>query len=149
VQTLQDAEGNVFARGSQHMKCVSMQYLEVIWNLKSKSFQPLDTLYLSFVPEEETGGHDGARKFITSPEFQKINVGFNLHEGLASPGSTYRVFNRERSPWWLEIKAIGAPGHGSKLYNGSAFQSLLQSIKLINRFQKKQFNLVKSGEKAE
>ncbi len=80
VQTLQDAEGNVFARGSQHMKCVSMQYLEVIRNLKSKSFQPLDTLYLSFVPEEETGGHDGARKFITSPEFQKINVGFSLHE---------------------------------------------------------------------
>jgi hypothetical protein len=94
-------------------------------------------------------GHDGARKFITSPEFQKINVGFNLHEGLASPGSTYWVFNRERSPWWLEIKAIGAPGRGSNLYNSSAFQNLLQSIKLIKRFQKKQFNIVKSDAKAE
>jgi aminoacylase len=72
-----------------------------------------------------------------------------LHEGLASPGSTYQVFNGGRSPWWLEIKATGAPGRGSKLYNGSAFQNLLQSIKLINRFQKKQFNLVKSGAKAE
>ncbi len=90
-----------------------------------------------------------ARKLIASPEFQKINVGFSLHEGLASPGSTYQVFNGGISPWWLEIKATGAPGHGSKLNNASALQNLLQSIKFINSFQKKQFNLVKSGAKAE
>ncbi len=107
LQTLQDAEGNVFARGLQHMKCVSMQSLEVIWNLKSKSFQPLDTLYLSFVPEEETGGHDGARKFITSPEFQKINVGFNL----------WRIgFSRKHIPrfQWRKITlVVGHQGHRS------------------------------------
>ncbi len=149
VQMLQDADGNIFARGSQDMKCVSMQYLEAIRNLKSKNFQPLRNLHLSFVPEEEVGGGDGAREFVFSPEFQKLNVAFNLDEGLASPGSTYRVFNGERSPWWLKIKATGAPGHGSKLYDGSAFQNLLQSIKLINKFREEQFNLVKSGAKAE
>ncbi|CAK9224891.1 unnamed protein product [Sphagnum troendelagicum] len=146
---VQDADGNIFARGSQDMKCVSMQYLEAIRNLKSKNFQPLRNLHLSFVPEEEVGGDDGAAKFVSSPEFQKLNVGFNLDEGLASPGSTYRVFNGERSPWWLKIKATGAPGHGSKLYDGSAFQNLLQSIELINKFREEQFNLVKSGAKAE
>jgi aminoacylase len=149
VQMLQDADGNIFARGSQDMKCVSMQYLEAIRNLKSKNFQPLRNLHLSFVPEEEVGGDDGAAKFVSSPEFQKLNVGFNLDEGLASPGSAYRVFNGERSPWWLKIKATGAPGHGSKLYDGSAFQNLLQSIELINKFREEQFNLVKSGAKAE
>ncbi len=148
-QCVQDAEGNIFARGAQDMKCVSMQYLEAIRNLKSKSFQPLRTLHLSFVPDEELGGIDGAGKFVSSPEFQKLNIGFSLDEGIISLGDTYKVFNGERSPWWLKIKATGAPGHGSKLYDGSALGNLLKSLELINKFREEQFNLVKSGEKAE
>jgi aminoacylase len=40
-----DAQGRVFARGSQDMKCVGMQYLEAIRRLKAKarlqaSFRP-------------------------------------------------------------------------------------------------------------
>ncbi|CAK9865532.1 unnamed protein product [Sphagnum jensenii] len=146
---VQDAEGNIFARGAQDMKCVSMQYLEAIRNLKSKSFQPLRTLHLSFVPDEEVGGIDGAGKFVSSPEFQKLNIGFSLDEGIISLGDTYKVFNGERSLWWLKIKATGAPGHGSKLYDGSALGNLLKSLELINKFREEQFNLVKSGEKAE
>ncbi len=68
---LQDAEGNIFGRGSQYMKCVLMQYLEAIWNLKSKSFQPLHTLYLSSVPEEETGGHMGQESSLPPQSSKK------------------------------------------------------------------------------
>lgn len=146
---LQDEEGNIFARGTQDMKCVGMQYLEAIRNLKAEGFQPTRTIHLSFVPDEEIGGVDGAGNFVASEDFQKLNVGVNLDEGMASPGESYRVFNGERSPWWLKIKTTGAPGHGSKLYDNSAFENLLRSLESISKFRDEQFSLVKQGLKAE
>ncbi|KAJ8767016.1 hypothetical protein K2173_012525 [Erythroxylum novogranatense] len=144
-----DSLGNIYARGSQDMKCVGMQYLEAIRRLKSSGFQPLRSIYLSFVPDEEIGGHDGAEKFAHSDFFKELNVGIVLDEGLASPTDNYRAFYAERSPWWLVIKAAGAPGHGAKLYDNSAMENLLKSIESVRRFRASQFDLVKAGFKAE
>jgi len=146
---VQDKDGNIFARGSQDMKCVGMQYLEAIRNLKNKGFEPLRTIHLSYVPDEEVGGVDGAGNFVASKDFENLNVGVVLDEGLASPGENYRVFNGERSPWWLQIKTTGAPGHGSKLYDNSAYENLVKSLESIGKFRNEQFNLVKQGLKAE
>ncbi|XP_057965958.1 uncharacterized protein LOC131156355 [Malania oleifera] len=144
-----DPRGDVYARGSQDMKCVGLQYLEAIRRLKASGFQPLRTVYLSFAPDEEIGGHDGAGKFVDSNEFKNLNVGVVLDEGLASSNENYRVFYAERSPWWLVIKAVGAPGHGSKLYDNSAMENLLKSIESVRRFRAAQFDLAKAGLKAE
>lgn len=144
-----DSQGRIFARGSQDMKCVGMQYLEAIRRLKARNFRPLRSLYLAFSPDEEIGGHDGAEKFAQSEIFQRMNVGVVLDEGLASPDSHYRAFYAERSPWWMVIKAVGAPGHGSKLYDNSAMENLLKSIESIRRFRASQFDLIKAGLKAE
>ncbi|MED6156499.1 hypothetical protein PIB30_014897 [Stylosanthes scabra] len=141
--------GCIYARGSQDMKCVGMQYLEAIRRLKSSGFQPLRSVYLAFAPDEEIGGHDGAEKFSQSEIFDQLNVGVVLDEGLASPEEKYRAFYAERSPWWLIIKAVGAPGHGAKLYDNSAMENLLKSIENIRRFRASQFDLVKAGLKAE
>lgn len=146
---LDSSSGNIYARGSQDMKCVGMQYLEAIRKLKASGFQPVRTVYLSFAPDEEIGGHDGAEKFVDSEIFKKMNVGIVLDEGLASPNEHYRPFYGERSPWWLAIKATGAPGHGSRLYDNSAMENLLKSIESIRRFRASQFDLVKSGARAE
>lgn len=69
--------------------------------------------------------------------------------GLASPSEHYRVFYAERCPWWLIIKATGAPGHGAKLYDNSAMENILKSIESVRRFRASQFDLVKAGLKAE
>lgn len=131
------------------MKCVGMQYLEAIRRLKASGFKPTRTVYLSFVPDEEIGGHDGAEKFAESDIFKALNVGIVLDEGLASPSENYRAFYAERCPWWLIIKATGAPGHGSKLYDNSAMENILKSIESVRRFRASQFDLVKAGLKAE
>ncbi|XP_020236429.1 aminoacylase-1 isoform X2 [Cajanus cajan] len=144
-----DPTGRIFARGSQDMKCVGMQYLEAIRRLRAHNFRPLRTLYLAFSPDEEIGGHHGAEKFAQSEIFRRMNVGVVLDEGLASPDQHYRAFYAERSPWWLVIKAVGAPGHGSKLYDNSAMENLLKSIESIRRFRSSQFDLIKAGLKAE
>ncbi|MCL7034015.1 hypothetical protein MKW94_009439 [Papaver nudicaule] len=122
-----DEAGDIYARGSQDMKCVGLQYLEAIRRLKGSGFQPIPTVYLSFVPDEEIGGHDG----------------------LPSPDENYRIFYAEKCAWWLTIKATGLPGHGAKLYDNSAMENLLKSIESARRFRASQFDLVKAGLMAE
>ncbi|GJS39040.1 aminoacylase-1 isoform X2 [Tanacetum coccineum] len=140
-----DDHSNIYARGSQDMKCVGLQYLEAIKKLQDENFVPLRNVYLSFVPDEEIGGHDGAEKFANSKEFEEMNVGIVLDEGLANPDDFYRLFYAERCPMWLVIKASGAPGHGAKLYDNTAMENLLKSIESVRRFRGAQFDLVKAG----
>ncbi|KAL2928287.1 Aminoacylase-1 [Bienertia sinuspersici] len=144
-----DSQGNIYARGSQDMKCVGLQYLEAIRKLKDSGFEPTRTIYLTFVPDEEIGGHDGAEKLAESDVFKEMNVAIILDEGLASPSAKYRAFYAERSPMWLVIKATGAPGHGAKLYDNTAMENLMKSIESIRRFRASQFDMVKAGLKAE
>ncbi|CAA2980082.1 aminoacylase-1 isoform X2 [Olea europaea var. sylvestris] len=146
---LDPSSGHIYARGSQDMKCVGLQYLEAIGKLQISGYRPIRTVYLSFVPDEEIGGHDGAEKFADSEVFKKMNVGIVLDEGLPSPTDNYRLFYAEKCPWWLVIKATGAPGHGAKLYDNTAMENLLKSIESVRRFRAAQFDLVKSGLKAE
>lgn len=68
---------------------------------------------------------------------------------MPSPNENYRAFYAERSPWWLVIRATGAPGHGAKLYDNTAMENILKSIESVRRFRASQFDLVKSGLKSE
>ncbi|KAI5670642.1 hypothetical protein M9H77_11006 [Catharanthus roseus] len=140
------SDGKIFARGAQDDKCIGVQYLEAIKSLElEKDFWPLRTVHVSFVPEEEIGGFDGMAKFANSEEFKKLNIGFVLDEGQASPGDEYRVFYADRSPWHLVIKAVGMPGHGSRMYDNSAMENLMKSMEVITKFREVQFDLVKCG----
>lgn len=69
--------------------------------------------------------------------------------GLPSPTESYRVFKGERIPWSIQIKAVGQPGHGAKLYDNSAMENLTKSIESIMRFRASQFDQLKAGLKAE
>ncbi|KAF5208439.1 Aminoacylase-1 [Thalictrum thalictroides] len=143
---VRSSDGKIYARGSQDDKCIGMQYLEAIRNLQLKqNFQPLRTIHICYVPDEEIGGFDGAAKFAASKEFRDLNVGFMLDEGQASVNDDFRVFYADRSPWHLIIKALGMPGHGSKLFDNSAMENLMKSVEVMSRFRENQFDLVKAG----
>lgn len=45
-------DGKIYARGSQDMKCVGMQYLEAIRRLKADGATCKRTLHCTFVPGE-------------------------------------------------------------------------------------------------
>ncbi|OAY58248.1 aminoacylase-1 [Manihot esculenta] len=141
-------DGKIFARGAQDDKCIAIQYLEAIRNLKSKNFIPTRTIHISYVPDEEIGGFDGAAKFVNSKEFRHLNVGFALDEGQASVNDEFRVFFADRSPWNLIIRAKGKPGHGSRMYDDGAMENLMKSIEIISRFRESQFDVVKAGKAA-
>ncbi|PON76353.1 N-acyl-L-amino-acid amidohydrolase [Trema orientale] len=141
-------DGNIFARGAQDDKCVGMQYLEAIRGLRAKNVRPIRTVHVSYVPDEEIGGFEGAAKFAASEEFRGLNVGFALDEGQASPGEEFRVFYADRSPWHVVITARGTPGHGSRLYDNSAMENLMRSVEIMSRFRESQFDVVKAGRAA-
>nr|XP_024403201.1 aminoacylase-1-like [Physcomitrium patens]XP_024403202.1 aminoacylase-1-like [Physcomitrium patens]PNR35191.1 hypothetical protein PHYPA_023090 [Physcomitrium patens] len=145
----EDGKGNIYGRGAQDMKSVGVQYLEAIRVLKSSGYQPTRSVHLSYVPDEEIGGEEGMAKLVSSSEFQQLNVGICLDEGLACAEDYYRVFFGERSVWKLVIKAVGAPGHGSKLYDGCAMENLRESLTRIYEYRKSQFLMLQEGSKAE
>uniref|UniRef100_A0A8C5APL0 N-acyl-aliphatic-L-amino acid amidohydrolase n=1 Tax=Gadus morhua TaxID=8049 RepID=A0A8C5APL0_GADMO len=128
---VKDAEGNIYGRGAQDMKSVTIQYIQAIRRLKAEGSQPVRTVHLMFVPDEEVGGHKGMETFVTHPEFQKLNIGFALDEGLASPGEAFTVFYGERNPWWITIHCPGNPGHGSRFVENTAAEKLRS---IINSF---------------
>lgn len=92
-----DEEGRIFGRGTQDMKSVGVQYLAAIRALRLQGCQNRRTVHVTFVPDEEIGGFTGMGAFVRSPEFEALNVGFAMDEGIASPDEVYSVFYAERS----------------------------------------------------
>lgn len=86
------------------MKCVGMQYLSAIKELKRDGLIPKRTIHVSFVPEEETGGIGGMKDFVETEEFKRLNVGFEMDESAASPTDAFMLFYAER-PMWRKFKS--------------------------------------------
>lgn len=127
-----DENGDIYARGSQDCKCVSIQHLEAIRRLKLNGIRLKRTIHISFVPDEEIGGHHGMRAFTKTDDFQSMNVGFALDEGSASENDEFSLTYGERTLFRIWIHCTGATGHGSLLPNDTAGEKLLF---ILERFQ--------------
>ncbi|XP_031350143.1 aminoacylase-1-like [Photinus pyralis] len=126
-----DERGNIFARGTQDMKSVGIQYLEAVRRLQRDNVVLRRTIHLSFVPDEERGGELGMREFVKTESFRKLNVGFALDEGLASVDDTYKVYYGERTCWRFHIHCVGTAGHASLLTENNAGDKIRH---LLDRF---------------
>jgi len=125
-----DEKGDIYARGSQDMKCCSCWYLEAIRRFQAEGKTFARTIHVLFTPDEEIGSAP-TELFVKSQEFKDLNLIFGLDEGLANPGQQMRVFYGERSVWWIKVICGGNPGHGSMFIEGTAGKKL-QFI--INKF---------------
>jgi aminoacylase len=149
-ETFKDSQGNIYGRGTQDMKSVAIQHIIAVGNLKKKfkengKNQCLRTIYITSVPDEEIGGIDGMAKFVDSEEFQNMNVGFTLDEGLASPDDSFTVFYGERVAWWVLIKAKGPTGHGSRFIENTAVEKLMKVVQKMLHFRENQFKELQMG----
>lgn len=149
-----DSNGDIFARGTQDMKSCGMQHLlslerlaklEASSGLKSPRTR---NLHVVLVPDEEVGGHDGMELFYKSEEFEALNVGVAMDEGLASESSVYSVFHGERAPWWVNIVARGKAGHGSRFVPDTAPQKLMTVVQRLLDFRSEQFEELQNSIKA-
>ncbi|XP_025834409.1 aminoacylase-1 isoform X2 [Agrilus planipennis] len=139
-----DEKGNIYARGSQDMKCVGIQYLEAIRRLKERGKTLKRTLHVSFVPDEEIGGVDGMSKFVETKDFEALNVGVALDEGMASANDDFILFYGERCIWHLHIHIPGQPGHGSLLLDDTAGEKLNVLLNKFFAFRHQEKNKLKS-----
>jgi len=134
----QDAEERIYGRGSQDMKCVCIQYIAAISRLRANGFQPMRTIYLTFVPDEEVGGH-GMRNLLESSRFAAMRIGVALDEGLANPSpDKFTVFYGERTPWWVLVEAKGPTGHGSRFIDGTATNAISAFTNSAWKYRKEQ-----------
>jgi aminoacylase len=133
-----DSAGKIFARGSQDMKNVGMQYLGAIRSLKNHNITLKRTIHVIFVPDEENFGPDGMRALITTDNFKNLNVGFTLDEGYASQTDVFSVFYGQRTAWHVLFKVEGHPGHGSLLLKGTASEKVRELMDRIYDYRKKE-----------
>jgi len=133
-----DDDGKIFARGSQDMKCVGIQYLETVRRLKSKGVTLRRTLHICFVPDEEIGGKLGMALFVHTQDFRDLNVGVALDEGIASPTDDYLLFYAERNIWHIIVTCPGTPGHGSLLLENTAGEKVRYIVDKFMDFRAKE-----------
>ncbi|XP_027789425.1 aminoacylase-1 [Marmota flaviventris] len=144
-EAFKDSEGYIYARGTQDMKSVSIQYLEAVRRLKVEGHRFPRTIHMTFVPDEEIGGHKGMELLVQRPEFQALRVGFALDEGLANPTDAFTVFYSERSLWWVRFTSSGRPGHGSRFIEDTAAEKLHKVVSSILAFREKERQRLKSN----
>lgn len=123
-----DVDGRIFARGTQDMKSVGVQYLAAVRALQKDGVTLKRTVHIMFVPgttrcgavsftstdtcvrrtifmllslpiDEEISGPFGLKEFVKTGDFRALNVGFSLDEGVASPTDDFAVFYAERAIW--------------------------------------------------
>ncbi|GFN97463.1 aminoacylase-1-like [Plakobranchus ocellatus] len=139
-----DEKGDIYARGSQDMKCVASWYLEAIRRLKSEGQTFARTIHLLFTPDEEIGSKP-LEKFVQTQDFKDLNLCFGLDEGIASPENKMRVFYGERSVWWFKITSRGPPGHASAFIENTAVKKLHNVIGYCLAFRDEQEKLYKAN----
>eukprot|EP01133_Synstelium_polycarpum_P007346 gene7346-8557_t len=140
-----DDNGDIYSRGTQDMKCVAIQFLEVAARLKRSGKRFTRNLYLTFVPDEEIGNGRGMEPFVTTQRWRELNVGLAIDEGLASPTEEFTVFYGERAPWWVHITAVGNAGHGSRFIEGTAVERLMRTVNKMLAFRQEQFDSLHRG----
>uniref|UniRef100_A0A1Q3FMK3 N-acyl-aliphatic-L-amino acid amidohydrolase n=1 Tax=Culex tarsalis TaxID=7177 RepID=A0A1Q3FMK3_CULTA len=131
-----DHEGRIYARGSQDMKCVGMQFLGAIRALKRDGVRLRRTVHVLFVPDEEIGGALGMRDFVRTERFRALNCGFAIDEGYASVDETFRLCNGERTRRRAYFHISGTPGHGSLLLKDTAGEKARKLIDKLMDFRK-------------
>ncbi|XP_055692556.1 aminoacylase-1-like [Lutzomyia longipalpis] len=133
-----DAEGRIFARGTQDMKSVGMQYLGAIRALKRSGQIFRRTIHVCFVPDEEVGGHLGMREFVKTDAFRQLNVAFSLDEGVASATEEFILFFAEKSTWQVTFKCTGTPAHGAAVVENSAGDKVFAIMEKMMAFRRRE-----------
>uniref|UniRef100_A0A8C3UMA6 N-acyl-aliphatic-L-amino acid amidohydrolase n=1 Tax=Catharus ustulatus TaxID=91951 RepID=A0A8C3UMA6_CATUS len=76
----------------------------------------------------------------TYPPFEAVKDS----QGLASPSDTFSVFYGERSPWWIKVKCMGSPGHGSRFISNTAAEKMHKVITSFLAFRESEKQRLKS-----
>lgn len=85
------------------------------------------------------------RLFVKTEAFRRLNVGFALDEGIATPDEVFSVFYAERSVWRVDFVCHGTTGHGSLLLENTAGEKLRHILDRMMNFRAEQQKILKNN----
>ncbi|XP_072938842.1 uncharacterized protein [Epargyreus clarus] len=138
-----DEKCNLYGRGTQDTKCVTIQYMEAIRSLMNSNITLLRTLHIVIMPDEETGGFNGIKPFMKTEEFRSLNIGFALDEGLNSVEDIIYASYQDRRPWQMKFTVFGESGHGSGMPSGSAMEKMNKLFNIVMKYREEQKEMLK------
>ncbi|KPJ11163.1 Aminoacylase-1 [Papilio machaon] len=141
-----DENGDLYGRGAQDTKALSITYLEAIRTLKEEGVKLQRTIHVLLMPDEETGGFSGMVPFVETEEFRALNPGFFFDEGMTSPDGKLYATYQDKRPWQLNITLHGESGHGSAVTDGSAMEKLQRLLDITREFRTQQKRIMSSKE---
>ncbi|OMH83486.1 Aminoacylase-1 [Zancudomyces culisetae] len=124
----EDGDFKIYARGSQDMKVSGSCHLEALREIKNSGVKLLRNVYAIYSPDEEIGGADGVQALVQTKEFDELNAGFDLDEGVPMIMDKVCVWTAERLLSTVKFTAHGNTGHGSQFIEGTAIEKLLPVI---------------------
>ncbi|KAI9021341.1 Aminoacylase-1 [Hyaloraphidium curvatum] len=140
--------GEIVARGAQDMKCVGAAQLSAVAALKASGWDnpsPRD-LHFAFTPDEEIGGKEGWGLFVDTPEFDALDVGFEMDEGIADPDPEgLEVFYAERIGAAFRVTAKGNAGHASQFIKDTAAAKLVAFAGAMLKLRDEQQQILAEG----
>ncbi|TRZ01132.1 hypothetical protein DNTS_007855 [Danionella cerebrum] len=125
---VKDLEGNIYGRGTQDMKSVTIQYIEAIRRLKMSGKRFPRTIHLTFVPDEEVGGHKGMETFVWQTPLKPIQC------------------SMENETRGITVRCPGSPGHGSRFVENTAAEKLRRVINSFLEFREKEKHRLNTSE---
>jgi acetylornithine deacetylase/succinyl-diaminopimelate desuccinylase-like protein len=130
-------DGFVWGRGALDMKGMTAVELMALKLLKRDGVKLKGDVVLAATADEEMGGTAGAGWLLENfPEEILADYVLNEGGGLAvkcQEQSVFTVNSAEKGLLWLQVKAVGFPGHGST--PNLADNAILRMNKVIERFQ--------------
>ncbi|XP_013136871.1 PREDICTED: aminoacylase-1-like [Papilio polytes] len=141
-----DENGDLYGRGAQDTKALSITYIEAIRTLIEEGVKLQRTIHVLLMPDEETGGFNGMIPFVETEEFRALNPGFFFDEGLSSPDGKLYATYQDKRPWQLNVTLHGKSGHGSTITEDSAMEKLQRLLDITREFRRQQKKIMSSKE---
>ena len=131
--------GYIYGRGALDTKSSGILHLAAFVALhRAKTPLNRDVIFMA-TADEEAGGFFGAGWLVKHrPELFK-NVGFVLNEGgegeVQGGRTQFGIEVTQKVPYWLHLKAVGEPGHGSTPRPSSAVTTLIAALEKLRQHQ--------------
>jgi acetylornithine deacetylase/succinyl-diaminopimelate desuccinylase-like protein len=132
------AGGFLWGRGALDMKSIAVMHAAAAIALAGSGHTPAREVIVVAVPDEETGGAEGAA-WLTEKHAEKVGLGAERPPPEVVGEGAYGVTGildvpvipvalGEKSVLWLEARAVGDPGHGSLPPQSQALERLTRFV---------------------
>ncbi len=132
-------DGYVWGRGAVDMKDMVAMTLATVRNYQREQRKPSRDVVLSFFPDEEAGGYEGAAVLARDhrQHFDGVTEAIGEVGGfsvtIAPDLRLYLIETAQKGMSWMQLTAKGRAGHGSMLNDDNAVTALAEAVARLGR----------------